>query len=162
MELKLILSYDRQPEVLQLFTEYINLILEQGDDVKRCLEAQHYSDEGQELEEKYGLPHGRLYLACYGEDIAGCVALKRTDDSYCEIKRLYVRPQYRGKHIGKALVQQVIADAKRIGYQHMRLDTFPFMDNAIELYKRNGFYVIERYNDNPAPTAIYMQLDLQP
>ena len=62
--------------------------------------------------------------------------------------------------ISKALVETVIKDAKEIGYKHMRLDTFPFMASAIKLYEKYGFHYIERYNDNPAETAIFMQLDL--
>ncbi len=76
------------------------------------------------------------------------------------MKRLYVRPGNRGRHIGGALVERLIADARDIGYRHMRLDTFPFMESAIRLYRRYGFYDIPRYNDNPAPTALFMQLDL--
>ena len=62
--------------------------------------------------------------------------------------------------ISKALVEIIIKDAKKIGYKHMRLDTFPFMSSAIKLYEKYGFYYIDRYNDNPAETAIFMQLDL--
>ena len=90
----------------------------------------------------------------------GCVALTKNDDMYCEIKRLYLKPKYRGMGISKALVEIVIKDAREIGYKHMRLDTFPFMSSAIELYKKYRFYVIDQYNDNPAETAIFMQLDL--
>lgn len=86
--------------------------------------------------------------------------MKKIDDEYCEMKRLYVRPGNRGKHIGKKLVEQIISDAKDIGYKHIRLDTFPFMDSAIKMYKNYGFYEIEKYNDNPAPTAVFMQLDI--
>lgn len=160
MEVKLVPAYDRQQEVLQLFTEYTDMILKQGDEVKRCLEAQHYGNEVLELKEKYGLPHGRLYLAYAGDRAAGCIALKRTDNVYCEMKRLYVRPGCQGKGVGRLLIEQVIHDAKLIGYKHIRLDTFPFMDNAIRLYRKYGFFDIERYNDNPAFTAVYMQLDL--
>ena len=160
MEVRLVSAYDKQQEVLQLFTEYTDMILKQGDDVKHCLESQHYNNEVLDLKEKYGLPHGRLYLAYLGDSAAGCVALKQTDNIYCEMKRLYVRSGCRGKRIGRILIEQVINDARLIGYKHIRLDTFPFMDNAIQLYRQYGFYDIERYNDNPALTAIYMQLDL--
>lgn len=160
MEVKLVPAYGRQQEVLQLFTEYTDMILKQGDDVKRCLDSQHYGNEVLDLKEKYGLPYGRLYLAYWGDRAAGCVALKQTDNIYCEIKRLYVRPGYRGKGVGRILIDQVINDAKLIGYKHVRLDTFPFMDSAIRIYRQYGFYDIERYNDNPAFTAVYMQLDL--
>ena len=87
-------------------------------------------------------------------------ALRGLEGEFCEMKRLYVRPGNRGRHIGGALVERLIADARDIGYRHMRLDTFPFMESAIRLYRRYGFYDIARYNDNPAPTALFMQLDL--
>ncbi|HWS29097.1 MAG TPA: GNAT family N-acetyltransferase [Clostridia bacterium] len=81
-------------------------------------------------------------------------------DAYCEMKRLYVRPMYRGLHIGKMLMEKVIADANQIGYRHIRLDTFPFMIEAIQMYRRYGFYEIEPYNDNPASSAVFMQMDI--
>ena len=112
------------------------------------------------MEKKYGLPYGRMYLAMVGDKVACCVALTRNNNDYCEIKRLYVRPQFRGLHISKALTERVINDAKSIGYKYMRLDTFPFMAAAIKLYEKYGFYRIDRYNDNPAKTAIFMQLNL--
>lgn len=159
MEVRIELAYDRPQEVIRLFTEYTDSILTKGTEVIECLDSQHYNDEVRDLSEKYGLPNGRLYLAYLNGHITGCVALRRLDDTCCEMKRLYVRSEYRGNHIGKALIEQIIADAKQIGYQHMRLDTFPFMDSAIQMYRQYGFYEIERYNDNPASTAVFMQLD---
>ena len=160
MDVRLVAAYERQAEVSALFGEYTQMILKQGEEVRRCLEAQHYQDETLDLEARYGPPGGRLYLACLGETAVGCAALKQTDDRFCAMKRLYVRPGYRGSHIGGTLVERIIADARAAGYRHMRLDTFPFMDRALTLYRRHGFYEIGRYNDNPAPSAIFMQLDL--
>lgn len=76
------------------------------------------------------------------------------------MKRLYIRPKFRGKKLGEILVEKIITEAREIGYSHMLLDTLPFLQNAIRLYKKFGFYEIERYNDNPMDTAIYMKLDL--
>ena len=76
------------------------------------------------------------------------------------MKRLYVRPQFRGKHIGDQLIEKIIADAKEIGYSYMLLDTLPFLESAIYLYKKYGFYEIESYNDSPMSTSIYMKLEL--
>lgn len=160
MEIKIELAYDQPQEVIRLFTEYTDSIITRDAEVGKCLDSQHYDDEVRALGEKYGLPNGRLYLASLNGHIAGCVALRQLNDSGCEMKRLYVRDEYRGAQIGRALVEQIIADARQIGYQHMRLDTFPFMESAIRLYERYGFYEIERYNDNPASTAVFMQLDL--
>lgn len=160
VEVRIELAYEQPEEVIRLFTEYTDTIITKDTEVAKCLNSQHYDDEVKELGEKYGMPNGRLYVAYLNSDIVGCVALRQLDDRFCEMKRLYVRPGYRGKHIGNALIEQVIADARQIGYKHMRLDTFPFMDRAIQMYYRYGFYKIERYNDNPASTAVFMQLDL--
>ncbi len=161
MDVEVKLAYKEKDEILQLFNEYTDSILAECEDVAACLKSQNYGDEINMLEEKYGMPEGRLYIASIDNKFVGCVALKKDDNANCEVKRLYVRPGNRGKHIGKKLMEQVISDAKEIGYKHIRLDTFPFMEKAIKMYQYYGFYEIERYNNNPAPTAIFMQLDLQ-
>lgn len=112
------------------------------------------------LEQKYGLPHGRLYLAYCDDALAGCIGLRKIDEENCEMKRLYVRPEFRGQHIGNILVQKIIEDAKEIGYSHMLLDTLPFLESAIHMYKTFGFYEIESYNNSPMETSIYMKADL--
>ena len=76
------------------------------------------------------------------------------------MKRLYVRPPFRGEGAGIQLVEKIIADAREIGYAHILLDTLPFLESAIGLYKKFGFYEIESYNDSPMETSIYMRLDL--
>lgn len=158
--MEIISAYDRQQEFCELVTEYTDMIQRQGEHVKQCLASQRLDDELKDMEKKYGLPYGRMYLALASGKAAGCAALTRTDDDFCEIKRLYVRPQYRGLHIGGALVEQVMHDAREIGYKHMRLDTFPFMKTAIRLYQKYSFYYIGNYNGNPAKTAVFMQADL--
>ncbi|MDY3015192.1 MAG: GNAT family N-acetyltransferase [Evtepia sp.] len=157
---ELVLAYDRQEDVLALLTEYTDSILQHGEEVRQCLQSQHLEEELIDLQTKYALPHGRLYLALVQGVPAGCVALTPNDDKFCEIKRLYLRPAFRGHHLEELLTQRVIQDAKAIGYRHMRLDTFPFMVEAIGLYQRLGFTFIPRYNDNPAENALFMQLDL--
>ena len=158
-KIRIVLAYDRTQEVIQLFDEYMKIIIAEDPEVIKCLSAQHYEDEFLELGIKYGLPWGRLYLACTKDQVAGCVALRQLEDGVCEMKRLYVRPDYRGKGIGKRLVERILADAREIGYKHIRLDTFPFMESAILMYKEYGFYGISSYNDNPASNAVFMQLD---
>ena len=155
MGLKIEPAYDRPQEVIRLFTEYTDAIAAGDAEVASCLAAQRYEDEIRDLRKKYGPPDGRLYLASLDGRAAGCAALRRLDGACCEMKRLYVRPQYRGSRVGEAL-----EDASAAGYRHMRLDTFPFMESALRLYRRYGFYEIGRYNDNPAPSAIFLQLDL--
>ncbi len=143
-----------------LVKEYTDGILQQDAEVAKTLSSQHLEEELRDVEAKYGPPGGRMYVAMVDGQIAGCVALARTDDDYCEIKRLYVRPEFRGRHISRILCDRVIGDARAIGYQYMRLDTFPFMKDAIRLYEKYGFACIPRYNDNPAENAVFMQLAL--
>jgi len=153
-------GYDRAEEVSQLFSEYTDLLI-QGDPMFRhYLDLQNYQDELKHLETKYGPPDGRLYLADWDATLAGCIGLKRLDATRCEMKRLYVRPAFRGRHIAETLVTQILRDAREIGYTAMLLDTLPFLENAIHLYQKFGFYEIDCYNNSPMADSIYMQLDL--
>ena len=158
--MEIILAYDNLEEVLELVKEYTDMLLQHGDELKECLKSQNIDDELKDLQRKYALPDGRLYLARIDGKTAGCVGLTRNDDEYCELKRLYIRPEFRGKHLSKTLIEKVIDDAKSIGYKYMRLDTFPFMNAAVKLYEKYGFEYIENYNDNPAKTALFMQMNL--
>ncbi len=121
---------------------------------------QNYTDDLAHLESKYGPPDGRLYLAYCDNEPTGCVGLKRLGEESCEMKCLYVRPKFREKRIGSALVQRITSDAREIGYRHMLLDTLPFLQSAIRLYRKLGFYEIESYNDNPIDSSVYMKMDL--
>lgn len=110
----------------------------------------------------YAPPHGRLLLAEHEGQIAGCVALHKLSDGVCEIKRLYVRPQFRGHSLGRALTQRAIQEARLIGYTRMRLDTIVGqMDAAIALYRQLGFREIPPYRENPIVGAIYLELKLE-
>lgn len=160
MSLELIPAYDRPEEVLSLFTEYTQMLVSHDPSFRIYLDIQHYEDEIRNLEAKYGRPEGRLYLALWEGKAAGCIALRKLDDGCCEMKRLYVRPAFRGNKIGEALVDRIIQDAKAIGYRHMLLDTLPFLESAIHMYRKRGFYEIPCYNDSPVETTIFMQYDL--
>ncbi len=160
MEAQIIPAYGRPEQVRELCTEYTRMLIDGDSAFREYLALQHYDAELEHLEEKYGRPGGRLYLALGGGQAAGCVGLRRLDRENCEMKRLYVRPGFRGAHIGDRLVRQVISDAKEIGYSHMLLDTLPFLKSAVCLYKKYGFYEIESYNDSPMEGSIYMRLDL--
>lgn len=161
MSLEIREGYNYKEEVKELFTEYTNLVIKGDSSFEEYLEVQHFDQEVEHLEEKYGKPNGRLYLASYDGKPAGCIGLKKIDDTVCEMKRLYVRPEFRGKHIGKFLANKIIEEAKGAEYKSMVLDTFSFLDSAVKMYKGMGFYEIEQYNDSPMKDAIYLKLDLE-
>ena len=160
MSIEIVPAYNFQEEIRELLTEYTDMLIEGDSDIKNYLELQNYDDELEDLQTKYGLPYGRLYLAYSDKKPAGCIGLKRIDNKNCEVKRLYVRPAFRGRHIGRLLMEQIIREAKEIGYSHMLLDTLPFLQSAIHMYKKQGFYEISGYNNSPMDTSIYMKLDL--
>ena len=119
MGLRIEPAYDNAQAVETLFSEYTDMLIEGASTFREYLNLQNYDEELQHLDIKYGLPHGRLYLAYWEDALAGC-----------------------------------------IGYSHMLLDTLPFLESAIHVYKTFGFYEVESYNNSPMETSIYMQLDL--
>jgi ribosomal protein S18 acetylase RimI-like enzyme len=126
---------------------------------------QSFDQELASLPGDYAPPGGRLLLADWieadQEKLAGCVALHCLEDGVCEMKRLYVRPAFRGKRIGQALATAVIEEGRDIGYRRMRLDTIPsVMGTAVSLYRSMGFQEIPAYRANPIEGAIYMELEL--
>jgi putative acetyltransferase len=108
------------------------------------------------------LPGGydSVLIARVGEDAVGCVALRALGEGACEMKRLYVRPAARGSGAGRALVEAIVGEARRLGYRTMRLDTLPTMGTAQALYRSLGFFETERYNDNPVPGVLFFELAL--
>ncbi|MCH9025397.1 MAG: GNAT family N-acetyltransferase, partial [candidate division Zixibacteria bacterium] len=122
---------------------------------------QDFDKELEALPGKYAAPDGRLLLALYEEKIAGCVALWKVNDQVCEMKRLWVRPEFRGKKIGRQLAEFVIEQARLIGYAKMKLDTIDTMTEAIKLYDSLGFQSTTAYRYNPVEGAEYMELELK-
>lgn len=122
---------------------------------------QNFDEEVANLPGKYAAPDGRLWLAFADEKLAGCIALRKLDDGVCEMKRLFVREAFRGRKLGNILIEKLIAEAESIGYEKMRLDTFPpKMGKAVELYESHGFREIPSYYHNPYGEALYMEKDL--
>ena len=160
MHFEMIPAYDHPQEIRQLFQEYTDLLADGDPTFREYLKIQNYDKEIAHLEDKYGPPDGRLYLAVVDGAAAGCIALRRMDSCRCEMKRLYVRPQYQGHGIGRQLTEQILQDARSIGYHWVYLDSFPFLDRAIAMYRHMGFREIEKYNDSPMTSAVYMALEL--
>ncbi len=115
---------------------------------------QGFEKELAELPGEYAPPRGRMLYA----DGAGCVALRPIEEEVCEMKRLYVRPAFRGSGLGRRLVEKLIEEARTIGYRRMRLDTMPKMDSAQRMYASFGFRDIEAYRYNPEPGARFLEL----
>ena len=122
---------------------------------------QNFDRELANLPGDYAPPDGRLLLATEDDQLAGCIAMRKLSPGVCEMKRLFLRPAYRGKGLGKLLVESIIDEARKLGYTTMRLDTLPGrMDQAIALYQSIGFVDIEPYYENPVEDARFMQLEL--
>jgi GNAT superfamily N-acetyltransferase len=164
-------SPDHIASIRELFLEYQRWL---GLDL--CF--QNFSAELAALPGDYALPSGRLLLALHAARPAGCIALRklvledafcrgasldrpsRPGENLCEMKRLFVRPEFQSLKIGRALAERVIAEARAMGYARMRLDTLPVMTRAHALYAALGFREIPPYRHNPVPGAVYMELDL--
>ncbi len=142
--------------------EYIGLaktlFVEYADSLGFDLAFQDFEEEIANLPGDYASPAGCLLLAKYKDQPAGCVALRKLSDGICEMKRLYVRPQFRGLGIGRKLAEAIISEARRIGYNCMRLDTIPSMEAARALYVSLGFREIDPYRYNPIEDAVFMEL----
>lgn len=144
----------------QCFAEAKELFLEYKDSLNLDLCFQNFNEEISDLPAQYSEPNGCIIL-CYEDDKPiGCIGLKKFSEGVCEMKRLYLRKEARGKGIGRNLAEKIIEKAKEFGYKKMQLDTLETMKEAIALYKSMGFKEIPPYRFNPVKGVIYMELDL--
>jgi putative acetyltransferase len=141
-------------EARVLFQEY-------AADIRVDLCFQNFQEELAALPGKYAPPEGTLLLARVKDELAGCVAVRKLEPDICEMKRLYVRPSFRGQGVGRLLARHAITEARQTGYGMMRLDTLACMKPAIALYEQLGFRRIEAYCFNSQADAVYMELTLR-
>jgi GNAT superfamily N-acetyltransferase len=152
------LEVDHDPtpnDIRPLFREY-------GASLSFDLGFQNFEDELATLPGEYAQPRGRLFLARVDGEPAGCAALRPLVGSIGELKRLYVRPAYRGLRLGRLLATEAIAAARTLRYTRLRLDTTPEMAAAHRLYEALGFREIPAYRENPVPGTRYLELELEP
>jgi len=137
------------------------LIREYAQSLEFDLGFQGFDKEMENFPGRYASPRGCLYIALDADQPIGCVALRDLGQGLCEMKRLYVKPSFRGQKIGKLLAEAVIKAAKTMGYDYMRLDTIPSMKHANMLYNALGFKPIASYRFNPIEGATFLELNLK-
>jgi len=160
-------TQEQLDDVRDLINEFLKwhlqIHLEDMDLINEYFDPKDFKDELGTLPGKYAVPEGKLLLALCNNEPAGCVALKKLDDSSCEMKRMFVYPKYHGKGIGYRLAVAIIEDAKHIGYKFMKLDTSFRQTEAQKLYEGFGFKKIEPYYDLPDKLKnwlVFMELEL--
>lgn len=142
-----------QDAVVSIFREYVT-------SPSVSLDFQEYETEFAGLPGKYAAPEGRLLLACEGDSVLGCAALRRVDASTCEMKRVYVRPAARGRNLGRQLVVALLSEARLAGYSRICLDVLPEFTAAQALYASLGFVPAAPVSVNPVPGTKFLALGL--
>ena len=153
IKLQIVEKADHVAQVKALFQEY-------AETRKNDPALENFHEEIDSLPAKYAVPDGNLILAYSDGNLAGCVAVHKLADGICEMKRLYVSPRFRGRGIGRYLVEAILKQAATMGYSHLRLDSIPSMREAQELYQSIGFYEIPAYRHNPNEGTKYYEIDL--
>jgi ribosomal protein S18 acetylase RimI-like enzyme len=160
-------SEEHMQQARELFIEYFNflhVLLDSAvSDLNTIHSLQGYEAELAGLFDQYVPPEGRLLLAYDNAEIAGCVVLCKISEGVCEVKRLWIKPPYRGKKISRALVETLVEEARKIGYRAIILSTVPAMKEAISLYSSLGFEFTENFYTNPEEAIadqMFMKMDL--
>ena len=156
MEITIKPAFREREAIQELLVEYTSMVVAEDPRYKDFLALQRFDSEVAHPEKKYC----RLYLVEADGTPAGCIAMQKLDESRCEMKRLYVRDEFRSHGIGRKLTEQILADAREIGYRVILLDTLPFLTDAIRLYRCLGFREIPRYNNSPMDSPLYFALEI--
>lgn len=152
--IKIIFGNEKISEVVKIFAEY-------KAELNLDLSFQPADDSAENILKRYGEPAGKIFLATVDEKIAGCVAFHKMNfEKSCELKRLFVKPEYRGLKLGKKLLAKAIDEAKKIGYKKIYLDTLSTLENACRLYEKFGFKKIDAYYENPLKNVVYYMLEI--
>lgn len=144
-----------------LITKVKELFLEYSESLGFDLSFQNFDAELDNFPVQYSPPTGSLFLALSQNLPIGCVGVRYFEDDICEMKRLFVKPNFRGKRVGRLLAEAAVKAGKILGYERMRLDTLPTMEKANHLYRSLGFFEIEPYRYNPIEGAKYLELNLK-
>ena len=153
----------RVRELILEFSDWVRREVDKVDDLSSLASFSDFEAEMQSLPGIYGPPDGRLLLATNDTQLAGCGALKKIGEGACELKRMYVRPAFRGKSVGKKLLAALIGDARQLGYKAIYLETHVDLKTAQSLYASFGFKLTELYftaSDAYLAVSVCMKLDL--
>ena len=134
------------------------LIEEYVDTLDFSLEFQDIENELKQLNRVYGHPTGLIILAKADDEFVGVACMRDLGKSVAEIRRMYVKPDYRGKGLGRKILNKLVSESKRLNFRFLRLDTVPDMESAIHLFVSKGFYEIEDFGTNPFEGARFMEL----
>ncbi len=148
------------PHTDQQLNDAIALFQEYANSLNISLAFQKFEEELKSIHSMYGSPTGCLLLVYENDQAIACAAYRKIGEGVCELKRMYIKPNYRGKGIGQQLLDLLCDRAKLNGYTTMRLDTLDTMLPAIKLYSNNGFYSIDPYYHNPNQGVVYMEKSL--
>ena len=148
------------PNTANQFNDAISLFREYANSLNISLAFQNFDEELNIINSMYGSPTGCLLLVYDNELPVACAAYRKIGEDICELKRMYIKPNYRRKGIGQEIMNILCTRSKLNGYRLMRLDSLDTMTPAIKLYSNNGFYTIEAYYHNPNEGVVYMEKSL--
>lgn len=145
------------PNTTDQFNDAISLFQEYANSLNISLAFQNFDEELNIINSMYGSPTGCLLLVYDNELPIACAAYRKIGEDICELKRMYIKPDYRRNGVGQEIMNILCTRAKLNGYKLMRLDTLDTMTPAIKLYSNNGFYTINAYYHNPNEGVVYME-----